>query len=250
MKRSLGLLCLIFLLIVTGCTPAIETEFDQPINILFIGNSYTFMNDLPGIFAELAELGGQQVNVGMFAKPGYSLLDHAQDAELKQVITDQDWDIVIIQEKSDLPVLNRDLMVQGLQRIDDLLASRDQRIILFMPWAYQSGFSDAGLENYQEMQNKLAEAYQLTAEELQLNVAPVGIAWQSALQEKPELKLWAEDGRHPTRLGSFLAANVFYAQVFKQDPAEIHFPSEEENQDMVQKFLQLTAAGVVPDLQR
>jgi hypothetical protein len=248
MKRSLGLLCLIILLINSGCMPAIENEFDQPINILFIGNSYTFMNDLPGIFAELAKLGGQQANVGMFAKPGYSLLDHAQDPELEQVITDQDWDIVIIQEKSDLPVINRDLMVQGLQRIDEMLASQDQRVILFMPWAYQSGFPDAELENYREMQTKVAEAYYLTGEELEVDVAPVGIAWQSALQEKPELKLWAEDGRHPTRLGSFLAANVFYALVFNQDPAEIHFPSEEENQDMVQKFLQLTAAGAVPDL--
>lgn len=250
MKRCLGLPYLIFLLIVAGCTLAVERESNQPIEVLFIGNSYTFMNDLPGIFSELAELAEHPANVVMFAKPGYSLLDHAQDPELQQVITNQNWDIVIIQEKSDLPILNRNLMVQGVQRIDEMLASRDQRVILFMPWAYQSGFPEAELENYVDMQNKVAEAYNLTAEEFEMEVAPVGIAWQRALQTKPDLELWADDGRHPSGYGSFLAANVIYALVFKQDPAGIRIPGDDENLEKIHKFLQLTAADFVPDFQR
>lgn len=250
MKRGFGLLYLIFLLIIAGCMPAAEPESDQPINVLFIGNSYTFMNDLPGIFSELAELAEHHANVVMFAKPGYSLLDHAQDPELQQVISNQNWDIVILQEKSDLPILNKDLMVQGVQRMDEILASRDQRVILFMPWAYQSGFPEAELENYVDMQNKIAEAYNLTAEELEMEVAPVGIAWQNALQTKHDLELWADDGRHPSGYGSFLAANVIYALVFKQDPARIHIPGDDENQEKLHKFLQLTAADVVPVLLR
>jgi len=186
----------------------------------------------------------------MFAKPGYSLLDQTQDPELQLVIKNQNWDIVIIQEKSDLPILNRESMVQGVRRIDEMLASQDQRVILFLPWAYEAGFPDAELDNYVEMQNKLAEAYYLTAEESDMEVAPVGIAWQSALQEKPDLELWAIDGRHPTRLGSFLAANVFFALIFEQNPAGIHIPNHDESQEQLHRFLQLTAANAVSEHQR
>jgi hypothetical protein len=55
--------------------------------------------------------------------------------------------------------------------------------------------------------------------EFDLLVALVGLAWQSVLQHEPQLGLWGPDGSHPSPLGSYLAANVFYALIFDESPS-------------------------------
>jgi hypothetical protein len=81
------------------------------------------------------------------------------------------------------------------------------------------------------------------AEEVEAKVAPVGIAWQSALERELNLNLWQLDGVHPSREGSYLAANVFYALIFQQSPAGLvshaGLPAE------TAQFLQAVAAETV-----
>jgi hypothetical protein len=69
------------------------------------------------------------------------------------------------------------------------------------------------------MQEEVAAGYFAIADELDLFVAPVGVVWQNALEDEPDLDLWMLDGKHPTPLGSFLAASVFYALIFNESPA-------------------------------
>ena len=51
------------------------------VRILFVGNSYTYMNDLPDMFARLARAGGHTVETGMAAPGGWTLFAHARSAE-------------------------------------------------------------------------------------------------------------------------------------------------------------------------
>ncbi|MCJ7535315.1 MAG: hypothetical protein MUO57_07265, partial [Anaerolineales bacterium] len=128
--------------------------------ILFIGNSFTFVNKMPEVFAELADLGDHRVNVTTLAKSGYSLSDHAQDPETRTDIGRQKWDYIIFQEKSDIPIIDGGIdgqMYQGVQQINDLAAAQGAKKILFMPWAYQDGFPAAGMADYQALQSKVAK---------------------------------------------------------------------------------------------
>jgi hypothetical protein len=74
-------------------------------------------------------------------------------------------------------------------------------------------------------------------------MAPVGEAWLIAKRQHPELELWQGDGSHPSEQGSYLAACVFYAAIFRQSPEGLryiaHLPKE------TAKVLQTTAADVV-----
>ena len=54
------------------------------------------------------------------------------------------------------------------------------------------------------------------AAELAALVVPLGPAWQAALRQRPDLRLYVEDGSHPSKAGSYLAACVFYATLFDQ----------------------------------
>ena len=95
-----------------------------------------------------------------------------------------------------------------------LLAAEVDRIgarkIYYQTWAYrQKGAS---------MHEGLVRAYGQLAEVTRGGVAPVGEAIRRVRQEKPELELYAEDGSHPSQLGSYVAALVIYRAVFGDGP--------------------------------
>jgi len=81
------------------------------------------------------------------------------------------------------------------------------------------------------------------ANELITPVAPVGYAWLTAWLQDPQMDLWQADGSHPTELGSYLAACVFYAVIFRQIPEnnsyQAHLPSATAH------YLQSVAASTV-----
>ena len=245
MNRSLRVLVLLLLLIFTACTPAGQPELEEPIDILFIGNSYTFVNDLPEIFAGLAEAGDHSVNVTALAKAGYSLNDHAEDPQAHEVIQGNNWDYVILQEKSSLPVLDKKLMTQGVSRLLELAAGPDTDMILFMPWAYQTGFPEAGMDDYQAMQSEVAETYLNLARDFDITVAPVGLSWQAALDRNPQLDLWSIDGSHPSLLGSYLAANTVYALIFHENPTGLRNPETDTADIEILGMLGEIAAEIV-----
>lgn len=71
--------------------------------VLFIGNSYTFVNDLPGTFAELAQSGGHTVQTGMLALGGWTLADHVNAHETLDTLKSAKWGFVVLQEQSEIP---------------------------------------------------------------------------------------------------------------------------------------------------
>jgi hypothetical protein len=58
------------------------------------------------------------------------------------------------------------------------------------------------------MQDALDSAYTSLARELGALLAPVGPAWQRALVDSPQLRLYQKDDSHPAPLGTYLAACV------------------------------------------
>jgi len=90
-------LLLLWLPLITQC--GTESE----LRILFIGNSYTYYNNLPHIFQSLAKSSGHLVKTGMIAKGGYTLKRHSEDPSVLDKIKRGNWDYVILQEQSVVP---------------------------------------------------------------------------------------------------------------------------------------------------
>ena len=192
-----------------------------PIRVLFIGNSLTFFNDLPDMFTELAQSGGFEVEVDMAAQGGWSLSDHAQSSATSEKIQQGSWDYVVLQEKSRLPAildLRNEYMVPTVRLLEEQINDSGAETILFMTWGNRDGLPEAGHENYVEMQSQIQAGYLEIGGELGAILAPVGVAWQSAIERDPKLNLWQMDGVHPAMEGTYLAANVFYALIFQQSP--------------------------------
>jgi hypothetical protein len=214
--------------------------------VLFVGNSLTFVNDLPGVFAELARSGGLEVEVDMSAQGGWTCADHATSAVTLDKIEQQDWDYVILQEQSTLPALadqREGQMVPAVRLLNEKIRAGGANTVLFMTWGRRDGQPGAGFQDFSEMQAHLQAGYMQVANELDVWVAPVGVAWQQGLAQEPQLSLWQGDGLHPAQEGTYLSACVFYAVLFQQSPEGLSYRGELPEERA--RFLQMIAAETV-----
>ena len=218
MKRVL-LICLI-LLLCFGCTSNGDAT-----RILFIGNSYTYVNDLPKVFANLSKSGGRRVEVGREAEGGWTLSDHAGSAKTLEAIESSEWDYVVLQEQSQIPA-SRVFRESGMYPATRALVAKIREVgampVLYLTPAHLDGWPDEGMD-YATMQANINSSYWSLARELNVLVAPVGIAWQNAHGQNPELALWQADYSHPDKQGTYLSACVFYATIFHESPVGLSY---------------------------
>ena len=216
------------------------------IHILFIGNSYTFVNDLPGMFTKLAKSGGHRVETGMSAQGGWFLSDHVNSAETLDQIKSSKWNFVVLQEQSELPA-SEQLRVSRMYPAARTLVKKIKEVgadpILFITWAHRDGWPDNSMPSYVNMQAAINIGYTTIGHELNLRMAPVGYAWSKLRQQNPQLNLWQEDGSHPSEQGTYLAACVFYAVIYRESPEGLSFIGSLSKEDA--QLLQKMAADIV-----
>ena len=184
----------------------------KPARALFVGNSYTHCNNLPGMVAQLAASAPRprQLDTEMVTAGGVTLEWHCENSATLEAIRRGGWDLVVLQEQSLRPVQNKEKMHEFGAKLGNEIEAQGAKPVLYLTWARQ---------HKPEMQSGLTEAYLSLAEKIDAMVAPVGIAWQKAFAENPELVLHTEDQSHPNPQGSYLAACVFYAAFFQLSPA-------------------------------
>jgi hypothetical protein len=238
---------LMFFIVACGTLGSKTTQSsgkDTPERILFIGNHYIYINFLPDMFAELARSGGHKVEVGMSACPNCSLRMHTSSPDTLKKLDQQDWDFVVLIENNNiLATLRNEDMYPAIRLLKDMIRERGATVILFMPWGHRDGLPTAGYKDYPAYQAGIQAAYMEIADELDLMVAPVGIAWRSVVTQDQQMDLWGGDRDVPSETGTYLAACVFYAVIFRQSPEGLKYTAELSEEKA--RFLQAVAAETV-----
>jgi hypothetical protein len=201
---------------------------DRPgLRVLFVGNSMTYYNAMPRMVQRLAagDPGAQPLFAVSYTAPSWTLEGAAGDDRLAKLIRDVRWDTVILQENTTRALEPRSTLehdsvpyAQDLQRGIDASGGRP---LLYETW---SGSSDLPAL-------------------LDMPVAPAGAAIAEARSRRPDLELLMDDGHHPNRAGSYLAACVFYALLTRRDPSRSAYTGEIDPWDAM--FLQRLAAELV-----
>jgi hypothetical protein len=224
-------------------------QSDRPgLRVLFVGNSFTYYNSMPAMVRELAEAdpGASAVYSVEYAAPNWSLRDASEDDGLADALEDYAWDVVVLQDVSWhlalSPEERRRLTHTYARALDRSISETGARTMLFMNWGYRNGAFEG--DTFEAMQTALAEGFTELAAELDAELAPVGLAWLEALRRRPDLELWKGDGRHPSKLGSYLTACVFYAVLTGRDPAGSDYTAALDAADTL--FLQDVASDLVP----
>lgn len=182
------------------------------VRMLFIGNSFTTKNDLPGLLSAIAKAGkGIAIETEVISAGGASLRRH-WNAGAANTISDTKWDYVVFQEQSTLPVKNSKRFHENVREFVPAMKENGAEMVLFMTWARKKE---------PENQKLLTDSYNEIGKELAATVVPVGTAWQKLLAKHEKPLLHDEDGSHPTIAGSYLAACTFYATLFGGDPTKL-----------------------------
>jgi hypothetical protein len=194
--------------------------------VLFLGNSFTAVNDLPYTFSALAWAGGHHVETGIQAPGGWTLVDHASSPDTPHALAASKWDYVVLQEQSQIPAVEyqrQTLMYPAARDLVKLTRSAGASPIFFLTWAHRAGWPENGLNGYASMQAAIDDGYLVIAREQHAAVAPVGVAWARVVAGESSPDLWQGDGVHPTTKGTYLAVCIFYAVVFRQSPVGLGY---------------------------
>ncbi len=201
----------------------------QTRDVLFLGNSYVYTNDLPGTLRQLALSLGDTVNTAQSTPGGYTFQGHTTLAASQQLIDQGGWDFVVLQEQSQIPSfpisqVQTDCFPYAAQLVDSIkVHSPCAEAVFFMTWGRQNG--DAGncanwppVCTFDGMNALLRERYLTMAVDNDAWCAPVGAVWKQARDQQPGINLYNADGSHPSAEGTYLAACTFYATLFGETP--------------------------------
>jgi hypothetical protein len=201
---------------------------DRPgVRVLFVGNSLTYYNGMTGMVRDLAkgDRGAPAIFAVQYARPGATLDDALDDHRLRELIADERWQSVVLQENSHITSRPSDVkarMLPAAAGLQGITRARRAQTVLFETWGYEHGLPGYD-DSYGWMQRRVTWGYRTVAGRLPAVLAPVGEAWRDAVRRRPGIDLWKGDGRHPSRSGSYLAACVFYAILTLRDSADSTF---------------------------
>jgi hypothetical protein len=181
--------------------------------ILFIGNSFTARNKMPDLLAELAFSRGIGLEHRLLSSGGASLRTHWKRGEAINVIKSGNFDFVILQEQSTLPIKNAARMRENVLLFDEAIREAGSRTVLYMTWA----------RKYEpEKQRAITDAYRSIGREIGAITAPVGVAWERFIKKRDAPMLHDKDQSHPTIAGSYLAACVFLEALWDESPVGVN----------------------------
>ncbi|MBQ3530238.1 MAG: SGNH/GDSL hydrolase family protein [Oscillospiraceae bacterium] len=201
--------------------------------ILFIGNSYTYYNDMPtAIFEKIAEKMGYQVDVTAITKGAHKLSQFADPndeygAKVEKALTGaKKYDYVVVQEQSVLPAAeNAPAFYDAVRNFAARIRSTGAKPVLYATWGRKTGSSTLTSKGWtnESMTWKLAAAYQAIGDELEIPVAHVGLVFYDVYTNQTGLELYDDDKSHPSTTGSYLAAVTLFAKIFAADPTEVTY---------------------------
>jgi hypothetical protein len=209
----------------TGCLSTSSCASPNCTRVLFIGNSLTYVNDLPHTFAALAASGHHRVTTGMLATGGATLANHVGDPRTNKQLDGHHWNIVVLQDESEQPAVEQyrqSEMFPAAGALASRIRLSGATPLFYLTFSWRAGLPQNGLPDYVSMQSAADDGYVTVGRQLGIAVAPVGVAWSNVVNGSPTTNLWQSDGVHPTVAGTYLAACVLYATIFRQSPIGLH----------------------------
>ncbi len=208
--------------------------FSQKKNVLFIGNSYSYFNDMPRMTSKMASSAGDSLYVESHLVGGWSLKLHAGNNTTKNKVKKGIWDFVVLQEYSRTPsypqYLVDSLMKPYAHFFDSLIQSENPcaQTMFYMTWGRKNGNSVdcpyfPEVCTYASMDSLTKLRYEQVANENNALLAPVGAVWNYIRKNHPQIELYTSDGSHPSLAGSYAAACTFYTSIFRKDPSLITY---------------------------
>lgn len=227
---SLALLC---------CISFVGYSQNEPIRVLFVGNSYVSTNNLPLMLMQMSiksEIPYSYSTDQVVAPGGYTFMQHCSGTAMSR-ICEGNWDYVVLQEQSQYPSfpieqVERECFPYAKQLVDSVYAHNPCAVpVFYMTWGRENGDQENAqyfppLGTYEGMDSLLYERYMMMKEDNDAAVSPVGRVWRYIRNNHPDIDLYSNDGSHPSVAGTYAAAATFYTIIHQADPMNISYFSD------------------------
>ena len=211
-RAATGLLLAVGLLACLPSPAEVEAPPPDTRNFLFLGNSLTYTNDLPGMFERLLEAAlDEDVFVASVALPNYGLPDHWSRTQSRDAISAGGWEVVILQQGPSATE-GRPYLLDYAEAFAPEIRAAGAEPALYMVWPASSRPFDF---------DGVFDSYRTAAENVDGWFFPAGEAWRVAWETDPDVPLYGPDGFHPSSLGPYLAARAMVEQIAAVDARDL-----------------------------
>jgi hypothetical protein len=232
---------------------------DKPASVIYIGNSFFYYNNSMhghvGRFIAAANAkfaatfrstsvtisgsGFDWHDVDSYFRPN-GIGSYSFDANNNVVFNkfDKPFEVAIMMDCSQCPIHPqlKSVFREYAKKHSDTVRKHGAKPVFFMSWAYA---------DKPEMTAQLAEQYTLAGNDNNVFVIPAGLAFAKSISKRPDLNLYAPDKRHPSLLGTYLAAATVYASLYQKSPVDVKYTAGID--EATAKFLQTVAWETVQD---
>ncbi|MCK0107855.1 hypothetical protein MWU58_00985 [Flavobacteriaceae bacterium S0825] len=208
---KLSLIFLIFFLFSIDVTSQVKKD---TINVLFVGNSFTFYNNMPQMVQSMSDEGSIYLKTSQSTVGGSSLKDHWEETrgtKTRELLNNSKWDYVVFNNHSLVTINDFDNFVKYTKLFDSLVKKLGAKPIIMMTWPYLSN---------PLMQEHISKSYIDIGKDLNTLVLPVGDIFMKARKLRPQINFYADD-KHPSEDFSYLIALIFYKSFTQNSLDEI-----------------------------
>jgi hypothetical protein len=199
-----------------------------PTSILWVGNSFFYYNNsMHNHFSNLVRAvdpkrilrqtsvtisgsGMDWHDVESYFRPnGIGKYSFVGDNEIVFNKLEKLFDAVILSDCSQCPVHPqlKSIFHEYAKKQSATVIKHGARPILLMTWAYK---------DKPDMTSQLAEEYTIAGNDNDALVIPAGLAFAKAISKRSDLEFYQPDKRHPTLIGTYLAASTIYSSIYKK----------------------------------
>ena len=203
--------------------------------VMFIGNSFSYYNNglqnhLAGLVRSANEW-SRSHRYRLSTLSGGRLYEHTEQLRNSMRSEKIKWDSVVLQPQSNEAIVKArvDSFNLALSEQVEIIRKAGSEPLLFMTWAYKSSG---------DMHQRLEQAYLDAGTKYNLRLIPVGIAFHQVKKQLPNIDLYVADIlsidskgaltykadiKHPSWAGTYLAACVFYAALYRKSPENLPY---------------------------
>ncbi|MCF6224796.1 MAG: hypothetical protein L3J22_00635 [Xanthomonadales bacterium] len=217
MKNLVQLLAIILML--SACSLS-EKKLNSGPEILFVGNSLTYYNDVPAMVGEIysAATGQRNIKTDMLVQGGYSIEQHLENDSLKPLLLNSTYDFVVLQDFGGWPLCSSNIEAcspteEPLSEAISLIRASGAKPIWFSTYTAPAIQQELSVEAHQVALN------------LDVDIADTGAAMLRFLTANTNTPILLPNF-HPNTIGSWvIAATIVRSMTGKDLPESLQLDS-------------------------
>lgn len=203
------------LVVLIFCFKGFTRVEKDTLRVLFIGNSYTYYNNLIQMVSLISDSMDTKLICTKSTLGAANLGEHWNELrglKSRSLLKKNRYNYVVIQDNSMWPLEHADSVLLYGKKFCELITAKGAFPLLYSTWPRKAT---------PEKLATISSVYEQLAQQANAKVVPVGKNWAVAFEMNKNIELYHPDGSHPSYLGSFLAALSFVKKITGKLPENL-----------------------------